>query len=234
MILCSGTLGAIPFVVKARAAALAGYEGISIYTHEYEPGVRSVLDDLGLSVAEVDGPTAWLPGHPGVDPARAIEIAHDVGARSISVFVRGAEAPDPALAGDALAAFCRAADPLVVHIEPFAWSTVASLSAAADIVERAAEHNAGIILDTWHLARGPDAGRLSSVDRIVAVQVSDPTPQPWSSVRDECMHGRLPPGPFTDSILRQLPQLPVEVEVFADDFIGRDPVDVARSVKSNW
>jgi sugar phosphate isomerase/epimerase len=218
LILCSGTLGRVPFVEKARAAAAAGFTGISIYHHEAEPGLRTVLDDLGLAVAEVDGPMAWLAGQHGPEPARVLDLAAELGARSVTVLELTGEAPDPGVAADALGDLCERAVPLGVgvHLEPFAWSGIARLSLAHEIVARSGHLNAGILLDTWHLVRGPDHGRLDPqvVGSIVAVQVSDPAPTPGPNLRDECMADRWLPGPVSRSILDRLPDVPVEVEVF--------------------
>jgi sugar phosphate isomerase/epimerase len=219
LILCSGTLGRVPFAVKARAAAAAGFDGISIYAREAEPGLRSLLDDLGLAVAEVDGPMAWMRGQPGPEPARALDLAAELGARSVTVLETTGEEPDPGLAADAFGALCDRAVllGLGVHIEPFAWSGIATLALAHEIVARAGHTNGGILLDTWHLARGPDGGRLdpAAIDSVVAVQVSDPAPEPGPHLRDECMTDRRLPGPVSAAILAQLGRVPVELEVFS-------------------
>jgi sugar phosphate isomerase/epimerase len=161
---------------------------------------------------------AWLPGQRGPEPARVLDLAAELGARSVTVLERTGEAPDPGVAADALGDLCERAVPLGVgvHVEPFAWSGIARLSLAHEIVARSGHTNAGILLDTWHLVRGPDAGVLDpqAVGSIVAVQVSDPAPTPGPNLRDECMADRWLPGPVSRSILDQLPDVPVEVEVF--------------------
>ena len=222
MILCSGTLGRVPFATKARAAAAAGFTGISIYADEHEPGLRGLLDDLGLAVAEVDGALAWLPGQPGGEVGRVLDLAAELGARSITVLETTGAAPDPGLAADAFGELCDRAVPfgLLVHLEPFAWSGIPTLAAAHEIVARAGHRGGGILLDTWHHVRGPDAGVLhpAAVDSIVAVQVSDPAPVAGADLRDECMTGRCLPGPVSAGILAELPAgIPVEVEVFGLD-----------------
>jgi sugar phosphate isomerase/epimerase len=224
LILCSGTLGRVPFAEKARVAAAAGFTAISIYHHEAMaapgggPGTRTLLDDLGLSVAEVDGSMAWLPGQPGPEPGRVLDLAAVLGARSVTVLEATGERPEPGVAADALGDLCERAVPLGlgVHLEPFAWSGIASMAAAHEIVARSGHTNAGILLDTWHLVRGPDAGRLDpgAIDSVVAVQVSDPAPVPGPNLRDECMADRWLPGAVSRAILAQLPDVPVEIEVF--------------------
>lgn len=236
LILCSGTLGHVPFLEKARAAAAAGFDGISIYVDEYEPGLRPRLDDLGLGVAEVDGALAWLPGSRGTDVGRALDVAAELGGRSLTALELTGAPPDLDEAATAFADLCdrAAAYGLGVHIEPFAWSGIATMAAAHEIVTRADRANGGIILDTWHLARGPDAGRLDAavIPAIVAVQLADPSPDPTGlTLRDECMTSRRLPGACAAAIVAHLPPgLPREVEVFGLG-AGRD-VDVDDAART--
>ena len=131
-------------------------------------------------------------------------------------------------AADAFAAVCQAAAPLLVHIEPFPFSGIPSLVAAGDIVHRAGEPNGGLLLDTWHLFRGPDRGMVRHPDLVMALQVSDTAPEPWPSVREETMHGRLVPGDQARSIIEQLPGVPVEIGVFNDELYWLPPKAAAR------
>lgn len=210
----------MPFADKARAAAAAGFTGISIYAREHEPGLRALLDDLGLAVAEVDGALAWLPGQPGTDVGRALDIAAELGARSLTVVEVTGQAPDPGMAADAFGVLCDRAVPLGlgVHLEPFAWSGIPTLDAAHEVVARAGHSAGGILLDTWHVLRGPDRGVVgpAAAGAVVAVQVADPSPDPHGlDLRDECMTDRRLPGPGAAGVLAQLPAgLPLEVEVF--------------------
>jgi sugar phosphate isomerase/epimerase len=242
VIVCSGTFGDVPFPVKARAAASAGFDGISIYGREVEPGLRPLLDDLGLAVAEVDGSMAWLPGQRGPEPERVLDIAVELGARSVTVLETTGEALDPGVAAEAFARLCDDAFllGLLVHIEPFAWSGIATLGAAEEIVARAGRPTGGILLDTWHLVRGPEAGVLdpAAVGSIVAVQVSDPSTAPRLSVAEECMHDRLLPGPVARGIVDELRALgcdaPLEVEVFSDALHDLEPADAARLARDAY
>ena len=221
MIVCSGTFGpAVPFIEKAAAAARAGFDGISIYTREYEPGLASRLDDLGLTVAEVDGTMAWRPGQDGTEVERYIEIAAELRARCVTVLDTTGEALDPAAASDDFARVCEraAAAGLAADIEPFAWSGIATIAEAAEIVRRAGQTNGGITLDVWHLVRGPEGGRLEAahLDLVHALQVSDPAPDAErrpASLRDECMSDRRPPGEWSVRIAQALPGVPLELEV---------------------
>jgi sugar phosphate isomerase/epimerase len=222
VILCSGTLGmSLPILAKAEAAAAAGFAGISVYAREYEPGLARRLDELGLRVAEIDGATAWLPGQPGLAFERAVEIAAELDARCITVLETTGEAPDPALAAEHFARACElaAAVGVDVDIEPFAWSGLATLAAAAEIVQRAGCSNGGIILDSWHLARGPERGTLDPVHAglVHGLQLSDPAPDAERGplgLRDECMAERRLPAAWSAEVAATFTGVPLEVEVF--------------------
>lgn len=234
MILCSGTLGmSTPILQKAEAAARAGFDGISVYAREYEPGLGRRLSELGLRVAEVDGATAWLPGQPGLAFERAVDIAAELRARSITVLETTGEAPDPALAAQHFARACELASVagVDVDIEPFAWSGLATVAAAADIVRRAGSRNGGITLDSWHLIRGPERGEfdLADAELVHGLQLSDPAPDGERSqlgLRDECMSERRLPGAWSARIVAAFPGVPLEVEVF---HLPGSPDEVARA-----
>lgn len=167
------------------------------------------------------GATAWRPGQPGLAVERAVEIATELEARSITVLETTGEAPDPAAAADHFAQVCELAAPagVDVDIEPFAWSGLATLSATAEIVRRAGCANGGIMLDVWHLVRGPDRGRLDPehLDLVHGLQLSDPAPGTERrpvTLRGECMSDRRLPGAWSAEIVQVLPGVPLELEVF--------------------
>src|SRR5947207_1757425 len=175
LVLCSGSLGEdTPWLGKVDAAADAGFDGLSIYVHEYiaalEAGVspsvlRRALDDRALRLAEVDCPVRWLPQHqhdredrrPLVDLDLVLEIAEILGARSINVLEPWFEpiATEAAFdtAAEGFAAVCDRAAPLgvVVHIEAYPWGGIPDMSTAYEIARRAGRANGGIAVDTWHL-----------------------------------------------------------------------------------
>ena len=223
MIVCSGTFGSsLPIRDKAEAAARAGFDAMSVYAREYEPGLPKRLGDLGLTVAELDGATAWMPGQPGLPIEQAIEIAAELQARSVTILETTGQALDPGQAAEHFARVCELAAPagIEVDIEPFAWSGLATVEAAADIVRRAGHARGGIMLDVWHLVRGPDQGRLdpAHLDLVHGIQVCDPAPDTERrplSLRDECMSDRKLPGAWSARVVEALPGVPVELEVFA-------------------
>ncbi len=253
-VLCSGSLGRPGLEITARAAAAAGFQGISLYHDDYRAAlaegrtpadVRDLLDDLGLAVAELDGPMRWLPGDEvGPSSLEFVETAAALGARSVTALeIRGRRIGTDIPYAEAAAAFAAVCDQaerhgLVVHIEYFPFSGMADGRTAHEVVRRAERPNGGVMVDTWHHRRGPDAGRLDlgyPGDRVLAVQVGDVAPSPGPDVRHEAMHGRLLPGAGAGDLPRLLRSLrdqgcvaPLEVEVYSDELAALDPHDAAR------
>ena len=138
LVLCSGTIRRAPFDLTVRAAAAAGFRGISLYYDEYRTArragwsdgdLREFLDDHDITVAELDGRMDWLPGDTGApSTAEFVAAASALGARSITVLeVRGRQVGGPLTlraTASAFAAVCdRAADhDLLAHIEYFPQS----------------------------------------------------------------------------------------------------------------
>jgi len=256
--LCSSTLLWADLPTTARAAAAAGFSAISVYVAEYrqaraagwsDAGLRGLLDELGLTVAEVDGPMAWLPDHANFAGHRlysAEEFAHvagALGARSLTV-IEVAGLPvrdDPIAVARGFAAVCaRAADVgAVAHIEPFGWSGIPDLSTAWEIVDRAAHPAGGILLDTFHALRGPDRHGLPEhipVEAILGVQVGGAARHPADDLRREAVSARLLPDSGDLALRALLADLsrrgcraPWGVEVFSDTLNRLPPRFVAHA-----
>jgi sugar phosphate isomerase/epimerase len=232
-------LGRAPIAAKADAAAAAGFDGISVYAREYVVGLPRIVGDLGLAVAEIDGAMSWLAGNQGPEPAAVIDLACALRARAITVLESSGIAVDPTRAAEAFARVCDlawAADPrLLVHIEPFPFSGIASVAAASEIVQRAQRPNGGILLDTWHLARGDDGGLIpdgADGAHIAGLQISGVAAVPGADVREECMQGRLAPNAWTRRVVSEARgrgcTAPLEIEVFSAALDGREPKDIAQ------
>ena len=207
LVLCSGSLGSVPLDTKLRAAAAAGFGWVSLYGHEYRAAVEAGVDcaallrELGLRVAEVDGVAVTM----GSDEtfAEALDIARAVEARSITIVETSAYDPaDTTQVTAAIEAFRRHCDladrhGVLVHIEPFAWSDLCRTKDCAVIINEAGRSNGGLLLDLWHLVRGPDEGNIDPAlhpSSVFEVQLADTVGEPWDNVRDECMGRRLLPG----------------------------------------
>jgi sugar phosphate isomerase/epimerase len=257
LVLRSGTLGErTSWLDKVDAAARAGFRGVSIYVHEYLAAVeagtsasrlRQAVDERGLRVGEVDGPMRWLPEHardrpdrrPLVDVEQFLRIADALGAGSWTVlepwFVPIASDPELECAAEAFATLCdRAADiGVVAHLEAYPWGGVPDSRTAFEIVRRADRPNGGIVIDTWHLWRGPDHGVLAADipgAAVLGIQLGDAAEEPTGELPDECRRQRLLPGDGVAgpaSVLAELRRrgcaAPVGVEVFSDRLRAMPP-----------
>lgn len=252
--LCTGTLGRIPWEDKARAASAAGFARLSIYEWEHrklhergwdDAAILSLLESLNLQVAEYDGAVMSMRSPDGAEDTVAAAAA--LGARSITLLEHSEWLPNEHIsqAATTLAEFAdqAAEHGILALIEPFAWSPLDDHRVAAAIVEQADRSNAGLLLDTWHLWRGPERGRLDpAVDpaMIKAIQVGDAGPAPAHSptgdeLAHECIHHRLMPGDGYGDINGLLADLvargvdaPLAIEVFSDELNALDPDVVAR------
>ena len=252
--LCTGTLGRVPWDEKARAASAAGFARLSIYGWEHrrlhdrgwdDAAIVNLLDELSLQVAEYDGVVMTMRSPEGAEDAVAAAAA--LGARSITVLEHSDWQPGEHL-DQAAATLAEIADKAAEHgilalIEPFSWSPLDDHRVAAQIVERAERPNAGLLLDTWHLWRGPEKGHLdTAVDPAIikAIQIGDTGPDPVGQptpeeIADECIHHRLMPGDGHGNIARLLADLtsrgvdaPICIEVFSDALNALDTDMVAR------
>jgi sugar phosphate isomerase/epimerase len=118
--------------------------------------------------------------------------------------------------------------------------TIGSLAAAVDLVQEVGRPNAGVLVDTLHLARsGGTAADLRTVPpRLLPyVQLADApaAAPPADQLRDEALHGRLLPGdgalPLA-AVLDAVPDVPVSLEIRSRMVMEAylDPTDRARAV----
>ncbi len=264
LVLCSGTLARrTPFRQRVDAAAGGGFAAISLWGRDYQaarseslsdPGLRALLDDHGLVVAELDPAWWWLPGAADVhiapehDPldvfcfgeAELFAVADAVGARSLNAVdvFGGTWGVDEAAA--AFGALCdRAAEHgLLVHLEFLPWSRIPDLRSAWEIVRRADRGNGGIAVDSWHFFRGsPDLDALRALPgaAVSNVQLDDAPATPEDDLMTATQHERLLPGDGAFDLaglvaaLRQIRAAsPTGVEVFSDSLHRLPPLEAAR------
>jgi sugar phosphate isomerase/epimerase len=253
LVLCSGTLPRdTAFLERLEAASAAGFTGISLWGRDYgaarhegygDADLRSMIDDHGLLVAELDPAWWWTPGArqfwipPSADPVdifrfdenEIMRLAEVLGARSINAadVLGGAWTMEEGAEG--FAALCdRAAEHgLLVHLEWLAWSKVADLDTALEIVRLADRPNGGLNVDTWHCARtGTTAAQLRALpaDRVLAIQVDDGPAAAEADLVDATLHHRRLPGAGEFDLVGYLRALgdagvgvPIGVEVFSDE-----------------
>ena len=220
LVLCGGSFArAVPLAERIRAAAAAGFQGLSLWGRDYEQArasglgdadLRALLDDHGIAIAEIDGAWAWLPGaeRAVADDGEGFfryreddlyRIADAVGGRSLNAI--DAFGGDWTLdaAAEAYAALCERAarHGLLVHLEFLPWTRIPDVATAWEIARRADRPDAGIAVDSWHFFRGrPDWETLRRIpgSRVTAIQLSDAPARPAPDLVAETLHGRRLPG----------------------------------------
>ena len=110
------------------------------------------------------------------------------------------------------------------------WSVIGNLEAAIDVVERADCANGGLLLDSWHWARGGarwTRPTRSSPRASSHVQLSDAPAAPAADLWHETLPERLLPGAGTIDIARLVAALerrgvacPLAAKVFSDRLVA--------------
>lgn len=254
LILCAGTLQHAGFVELCDAARAGGFAGVSLYpTHVRRAraeglgfaGMREVLAERGLVVADLDPLLNWMPGDDYRGELLASEeewyrIAAELGARSLNLAQISRPEVDIDEAAEALAGVCdraRAAG-LLVTLEYLPWAGIPDAATALAIVERAARDNATLMIDTWHTFRGPTTdAQLQALPaaRIGCVQINDAPATSQTDLLTETLTARLLPGEGAIPLAHWLGMLgasgarvPVGVEVFSRVLDAMPPIEAAR------
>jgi sugar phosphate isomerase/epimerase len=258
LVLCSGAVGDASFAEFLAAARGAGYRGVTFVMDMYvraleETGgsAQRILDALAeheLAADYVDGFLTWLPGAPragvfdalaGFSEADFFDAAEAVGADLVNVVEVfgldvGVDGAAEALAGVADRALERG---LRISLEMTPLGSVPDLATAWEIVRRAGRANLGLLLDTWHYARGASTeAQLLAVppDRYFGLQISDASGVAWPDLLEETMRGRLLPGEGVAALPQLLGRLerhgvrlPYGLEVLADELSALPPAEAA-------
>jgi sugar phosphate isomerase/epimerase len=254
LVFCAGTALKVPLAERARAAAAAGFDGISLWADDVERAradgfsdgdLRTLFAQLGLSIAELDGVSAWLP-EGGALPAfgrRAEEffaIAKALGGRSLNVMHIFATPLSIPAAATAFATLCdqAAEHGLLAHLEFLPWSGIPKLEVAWEIVRTAARDNGGLMLDSWHFVRS--GGTLETLrtipgEKIFGVQLSDAPAAPDGVIFDETLRRRRLPGEGDanlSELVRTLDAIgcraPLGVEVFSEALSALPAAQIAQ------
>jgi len=264
--LCSGTLGSAPLRQKIEAASAAGFRGISLWVEDVERAnaegfpprdVRTLLEDRGLGVAEIDPLLSWL--RTGTLGKHAAAGADARIARGADEFFAVADAiggrvvncahpfPGPVDLDQAAEVFARLCDRAAEHgvdcaIEFLPWTGIPDVATAEQIVRRAGRRNGGIMLDTWHHFRGTnDDEALRRLDGALVrgVQINGAPAQPNGPAMVESMRERLLPDEGDIDVAGLVAILdeigsraPIGVEVFSDSFAALDPREIAARCAS--
>ena len=248
LVITAASLGHPPFRELAEAAAAGGFQGVSlwpgaVYWPARERGMsdaemRSILDAHGLVVNDVDAVVIWAGSEGGGSAAPAnrqkvFSAGEALGARFVNVVFQSDGPIDVAKAGAAFAeAAAQAAEyGLTAYHEFVVGMAIPDLATAWSVVLESGREETGLLVDTWHVFRGPttyDELRRLPGGRVLGIQINDAPAEPMADPLEETMHHRLPPGGGDidlDGFLQIMDEIgapaPRAVEVFNDALLER-------------
>jgi sugar phosphate isomerase/epimerase len=207
-------LSPVDIRARAEAVAAAGFTGIGFTIDDLDaakatyglPQVKRICDELGLVHLEVELLERWWTTgarRQESDQSRQLLLhaAEVLGARQIKIgpnveVVDGVVAPlaDIAHWADELHQLAAEAAEVGtrVALEPLPFSNIADFRLAADLVAAADHLAAGLVVDIWHLERGPSTlADLAEVpgDKVFVVELNDaPRPQSTDLFHDTIHH----------------------------------------------
>ncbi|MCW2848199.1 MAG: sugar phosphate isomerase/epimerase [Marmoricola sp.] len=240
-----------PIDVRARAEAVAaaGFTGIGftiddLHAAEAAYGladVRRICDDLGLVHLEVELLEQWWTS--GAQRAESdrkrqalLHAAETLGARQVKI------GPDTSLvepltdvahwASELHLLATQAAEfGTRVALEPLPFSNIADFLLAADLVAAADHPAAGLVVDTWHLERGPSTlADLAEVpgEKVFVVELNDAPALQSDDLFHDTIHHRVLCGAGTFDVSGFVTTLqeigftgPWGVEIISDAHRGR-------------
>lgn len=241
---------------RAAAASAAGFTGFGLVyadllRYEQEHGVagmKSILDDNGLTYVEVEALADWWttgPRRTASDRVRGnlLRYCEALGAHHIKI--HGDAAADAPLefehwAGE-LAQLAGEAESVgaKVGIEFLPFSNIRTVHEAVRLAEAAGHPATGVVIDVWHTERaGTPASDLALIplDRIIGVELNDAAAEPVGTLFEDTVHRRLlcGQGAFDlPGVVRALRQAgwngPWGAEILADDF-RKLPVSIATQL----
>ena len=253
----TATIRQAPFEEQFRVAHEAGFTGIGLWTEDIDrylagektlADVRALLAEHHLAVPEVSYLGDWQYGEQA-EKARGLEearrrcrITASLGCPMIGA-VPSAEFGD---LGEAATDYARLADVaaesgLAVGLEFYGSAKqMRGLDCALDVITRADRPNGGLLYDAFHFYLGDSA--YEDIDRIpieklFMVHLSDAEDVSRERLFEYHKH-RVPPGRGIGGIKRGLDQLAVRgytgwysVEIFNDDYLPRDPLELAQEAR---
>lgn len=207
-------LSPVDLRVRAEAVAAAGFTGIGFTIDDLEaakasyglPQVKQICDDLGLVHLEVELLERWwTTGSRRRESDRTrrslLAVAQVLGARQVKIApdvegVDGAVPPLTEVGAWAAELHQLAVDAAEVGtrvaLEPLPFSNIADFRLAAELVAAAGHPAAGLVVDIWHLERGPSTmADLAEVpgDKVFVVELNDaPAPQSTDLFHDTIHH----------------------------------------------
>ncbi|WP_327753814.1 sugar phosphate isomerase/epimerase (plasmid) [Sphingobium sp. SJ10-10] len=228
----------MPLRDRALLAAEAGYAGIGLLASELEAevarhgtsGVRALLEDAGIRHVELEALTDWWRDENiwRGNLERMIAFGGAIGARLIKA--TGDFSADPcalAAMSDAFALVAEIARQggMPVALEVIAFSNIADIAAAHMVLGDQLGKGAGLMLDSWHVARcGLSLDSISALPQgvIIGVEISDIGPAIVGDMFTDTLDHRRVPGegvyplsPFLDAVAQTGYSGPVGLEVLS-------------------
>ncbi len=261
--LCWGTVRQASLLQLIEVAETHGFPTITVPPAVFElclasgttvAGLRRRLSDAGIRVTVIDALTRDLPGSPRIDEIPAIwrdnwkyglddliRMAEALEAPTINVTHFLGNPVTPPDMAQAIAGLAKRAGGhwLRLSLEFIPDTSLASLAAAAQIVQLCGAANVGIMLDVWHLLRS--GGRAEDIrslpaDSLAGVQLNDRRADaieaPRESVADRSLpgEGAAPLQEILQAILANTPGVSIEIEVFSSQLAALSPMVAAERV----
>jgi sugar phosphate isomerase/epimerase len=245
------SLGTGPPGPLLESAAAAGFNGVGLSSKETAEWVdsgfscadlRRELRARDLDADYLDPLMLWIgrgePTFATLPDDRVLELATELEVPLVNVTIGGDY--DEAEAIDAFASvahrIAKAGMRPMVEFAPF--FAVSTLQRAAIVVDGSDVPNAGILLDTWHLARSggtPEDLEAVAPGSIHTVHLSDVPAEVPEDLLAETMNGRLYPGEgvaCVGEVIRRVrthsPRAIFTVEVYSPSLRGNDVSAFAR------
>jgi sugar phosphate isomerase/epimerase len=247
---------AASFEERARAAAAAGFSGMTVHFPSYaypavQPFDPAIMREIGLkaSCAESLGAMAdWFSDAPekqaaiAADEKRGFAFAGAFETSVLNVYAdpHTDDRPSFDVLVQRFGSLCdrAAARGIVVRVENCGGGLIPDPATAWRVVEAAGRANSGVAIDLFSYFRdGGDPASLREIPagRILALQLSDGTAQSTLPLGEELYRRRLCPGEGAFNLvgivrlLAEMGAAPVyEVEVFSDAQRGRPTQEAAE------
>ncbi len=253
----AGSLPRASFRELVESAAGAGFDAVSVWARTHrrattreglsEADMRSLVDDHGLAVSEIEAVDTWLPvevepvaGNPPLPVDEFLGVAEALRARTVvAIQSAGAELPFEVVV-EHFAALCGRAREcgLDVALEAPPFTVIDDIAKAWAVVEAAGCANGGVLLDTWHHRRsGATDAALARIsgDRVLCVQLADGPAVAEADLLEETIWRRMPLGSGDfglGELLRRLDAMgvacPVGPEIYDEGGDHSDPAQTAR------
>ncbi|WP_404387055.1 sugar phosphate isomerase/epimerase family protein [Humibacillus xanthopallidus] len=228
---------------RIEAASAAGYRGFGLLSDDLPAavtayglgGIRAMLDDNGIVDLELEGiPYWWDDGARRQESDRVrrdlLEAAEALGARHIKVTPDVDDSPwDRGIWTAKFAELAAQADGVGARlgIEFFPWSNIKTLRDGLRLVDDAGHEGGGVIIDTWHFARGhtpPSDLATVPLHRIIGVELNDADKHVVGTLFEDTVHRRRYCGEGSFDVTAMISALrtagwqgPWRVEILSDE-----------------